>query len=131
MEMGNKMADHDQEGVYTCEKCKIQMSPAAARRMGGKDAMGHTMMKVDKAPKGYKQAPMMDGKMKRTSKMGMDNKMKMSAPVYVCPECKAFMNAADAKKMGGKDAMGHPMKKMDKAPAGFRDASKMKMGGKM
>ena len=138
MKMGSKMAGHDHESVYACDKCKVYMSPAAAKKMGGKDAMGHMMMKMDKAPEGYKMASMKMGGKMMGHKMGMDggkmkmgSRMKMSGPVYVCPECKTFMSEADAMKMGGKDAMGHMMKKMGKAPAGFMDASKMKMGGKM
>lgn len=53
--------------------------------------------------------------------------------VYVCKACKAYFPADAAKKMSYKDPMGHKLVKMDKAPAGFKDGSKMKMdaGGKM
>lgn len=128
--MGTKMSgkmDSHQAGVSVCEKCKVYMPSAAAQKMGGKDAMGHMMTKADKAPMGFMDAS--KGKMK--SKTKRDSKMKMSGPVYACPECKTFMGAKDAEKMGGKDAMGHMMKKMDKAPAGYTDASKRNMGGKM
>jgi hypothetical protein len=36
------------------------------------------------------------------------------------------MSAGMARKMGYKDAMGHMMVKMGKAPAGYTDASKSK-----
>ena len=53
--------------------------------------------------------------------------------VYVCKACKEYFPADAAKKMKYKDGMGHKLVKMDKAPAGFMDGSKMKMdkGGKM
>jgi len=53
--------------------------------------------------------------------------------VYVCKTCKVYFPADAAKKMNYKDGMGHKLVKMDKAPAGFMDGSKMKMdkGGKM
>lgn len=55
--------------------------------------------------------------------------------VYACTECKMYYPAAQAKKMGYKDSMGHTLTKMSKAPAGFADGSKMggmdAMHGKM
>ncbi len=55
------------------------------------------------------------------------HKMMAAKSVYVCKECKASFSAADAKKMGYKDSMGHKLTKMSKTPAGFSDGSKMKM----
>ncbi len=54
-------------------------------------------------------------------------KMTAAKTVYVCKDCKAYYSAAQAKKMGYKDGMGHKLAKMSKAPAGFADGSKMKM----
>lgn len=54
-------------------------------------------------------------------------KMTAANTVYVCKDCKAYYSAAQAKKMGYKDGMGHKLAKMSKAPAGFSDGSKMKM----
>src|SRR5690348_5926271 len=50
---------------------------------------------------------------------------KMAGPVYVCKICKTYMSAAEAKKAGYKDPMGHKMAKMDKAPACYMHASMM------
>jgi len=55
---------------------------------------------------------------------------KVAGPVYVCKMCKTYMSAADAKKAGYKDPMGHKMTKMDKPPAGYMAAS-AKMSGHM
>lgn len=54
-------------------------------------------------------------------------KMTAAKTVYVCKDCKAYYSAAQAKKLGYKDGMGHKLTKMSKAPAGFSDGSKMKM----
>jgi curli biogenesis system outer membrane secretion channel CsgG len=54
-------------------------------------------------------------------------KMAAAKTVYVCKDCKASYSAAQAKKMGYKDGMGHKLTKMSKAPAGYMDGSKMKM----
>jgi len=54
-------------------------------------------------------------------------KMTAAKTVYVCKDCKAYYSAAQAKKLGYKDGMGHKLTKMSKAPAGFMDGSKMKM----
>ena len=50
----------------------------------------------------------------------MDKKSTMSGVVYVCKGCKAYYSAADAKKMGMKDPMGHKLVSMKKAPAGYK-----------
>ena len=47
--------------------------------------------------------------------------------VYVCKDCKQYFSAADAKKMGYKDGMGHKLTKMAKVPAGFMDGTKSGM----
>lgn len=39
--------------VYVCKDCKAFYSPMTAKRMGYKDGMGHTLVKVSKAPTGY------------------------------------------------------------------------------
>ncbi len=76
----------------------------------------------------------MDGGKMDGGKMahGKMDKMGMKS-VYVCKACKTYYSATAAKKMMYKDPMGHKMAKMDKAPKGFMDGSKMKMekGGKM
>jgi hypothetical protein len=51
--------------------------------------------------------------------------------VYVCKSCKVYYPAAAAKKLGFKDPMGHKLVHADKAPVGYKDGSKMKMGSKM
>lgn len=75
-------------------------------------------------------------KMEKSDKMGKMNKMdkmdKMDKSVYVCKQCKMYYSAADSKKMGMKDPMGHKLTKMSKAPAGYKMGGKMdKMGGHM
>jgi hypothetical protein len=71
----------------------------------------------------------------KADKMAGAKMDKMAMPVYACPKCKMAYSAADAKKMGMKDPMGHKMMKMDKMPAGYKMGGKMdkmdKMGGKM
>ncbi len=78
------------------------------------------------------------GKMEEGKKMPMDHgKMKpgmMSGKaVYACAECKMYYSSTDAKKMSYKDSMGHKLKKMMKAPAGYKmgHMGGMKMKGKM
>ena len=39
--------------VYACKNCKAFYSSAMAKKMGFKDGMGHTLVKVSKAPAGY------------------------------------------------------------------------------
>jgi len=39
--------------VYVCKDCKAFYSPTMAKKMGYKDSMGHTLVKVSKAPAGY------------------------------------------------------------------------------
>ncbi len=39
--------------VYVCKDCKAYYSPTTAKKMGYKDSMGHTLVKVSKAPAGY------------------------------------------------------------------------------
>lgn len=39
--------------VYVCKDCKAFYSPTTAKKMGYKDGMGHTLVKVSKAPTGY------------------------------------------------------------------------------
>jgi len=68
--------------------------------------------------------------MAQTNKPAMHKPMgktTASKTVYVCKDCKAYYSAAQAKKMGYKDGMGHKLSQMSKAPAGFSDGSKMKM----
>ena len=57
----------------------------------------------------------------KTMKSG---KMAMGRMVYACKGCKMYYSAADAKKMGMKDAMGHKLMAM-------RMTSAKKMGMKM
>lgn len=59
----------------------------------------------------------------------MPHKMTASPTVYACKMCKAYYTPTAAKKMGYKDGMGHPLTKMNEAPVGYTDDSKM--GGKM
>lgn len=65
----------------------------------------------------------------------MPHKAMVGKTVYACTECKMYYPAAQAKKMGYKDPMGHTLTKMSKIPAGFADGSKMggmdAMHGKM
>jgi hypothetical protein len=68
------------------------------------------------------------GKMSSDKKAAMSSgKMdsKMAGPVYACSKCKVYTSPDMAKKMGYKDAMGHKLVKMSKAPAGYTDAAKM------
>ena len=39
--------------VYVCKDCKAFYSSSMAKKMGYKDGMGHTLVKVSKAPTGY------------------------------------------------------------------------------
>ena len=74
----------------------------------------------------------------------MDKKMPakpgMMAKMYACKECKMVFSAADAKKMGMKDSMGHKLMMVSKMPAGYKmghakmmghDKMMDKKGGKM
>lgn len=65
----------------------------------------------------------------------MPHKAMVRKTVYACTECKMYYPAAQAKKMGYKDPMGHTLTKMSKIPAGFAKGSKMggmdAMHGKM
>ena len=54
-------------------------------------------------------------------------KMTAAKTVYVCKDCKEYFSAAQAKKMGYKDSMGHKLAKVAKTPAGFTDGSKSTM----
>jgi hypothetical protein len=101
--------------IATLAVATFAVSPASAQdKMSGGKMSGGKMS-------GGKMAP---GKMDMKS-------------VYVCKACKEYFPAASAKKMNYKDPMGHKLVKMDKAPTGFKDGSKMKMheggamGGKM
>jgi hypothetical protein len=84
----------------------------------------------------FAQDKMAGGKMD-DGKMASGKMAKMDKSVYVCKKCKEYFPADAAKKMSYKDGMGHKLVKMAKAPAGFKDGSKMamdkggKMGGKM
>jgi hypothetical protein len=68
---------------------------------------------------------------KPAGKMAPAKKDTRASNVYVCKTCKVYYSAASAKKMGNKDSMGHKLVHADKAPVGYKDGSKMKMGGKM
>ncbi len=81
---------------------------SASTGMAQQKPMSHPMM----------HKPMMHKPMGKTT---------ASKTVYVCKDCKAYYSAAQAKKMGYKDGMGHKLSQMSKAPAGFSDGSKMKM----
>lgn len=39
--------------VYVCKDCHVYYSPAAAKKSGYKDSMGHPLTKVSKTPAGY------------------------------------------------------------------------------
>ena len=55
--------------VYVCNDCKMYFTPAEAKKMKGKDPMGHKLVKIkaSKLPEGYTGAKPMgkmhDGKM--------------------------------------------------------------------
>ena len=70
--------------------------------------------------------PMMHKPMKHAAKP-MGHTMMAAKTVYVCKDCKEYWPAAEAKKMGYKDSMGHKLTKMSKAPAGFLDGTKSSM----
>ena len=70
--------------------------------------------------------PMMHKPMKHAAKP-MGHSMMAAKTVYVCKDCKEYWPAAEAKKMGYKDSMGHKLTKMSKAPAGFLDGTKSSM----
>ncbi|MCW3060366.1 MAG: hypothetical protein JWQ02_2187 [Capsulimonas sp.] len=55
------------------------------------------------------------------------HKMPAAHTIYLCKDYKVFFTPSVAKKMGYKDKMGHPLVKASKTPAGYMDASKMKM----
>lgn len=73
-------------------------------------------------------APSMTLQTKMMDSSKMQSHKPMAGGVYVCKACKSYMSPAMAKKMGYKDAMGHKMMMMSKAPAGYKDGDKM---GKM
>lgn len=39
--------------VYVCKDCKAYYSPVQAKKLGYKDSMGHTLIKMSKAPAGF------------------------------------------------------------------------------
>lgn len=53
----SKMMGHSKkmaaQTVYVCKDCKAFYSATAAKKMGYKDAMGHTLVKQSKVPAGY------------------------------------------------------------------------------
>jgi hypothetical protein len=57
----------------------------------------------------------------------MHGKKMAAKTVYVCNTCHAYYTPAMAKKLKYKDDMGHTLVKSAKAPAGYINASKMKM----
>ncbi len=67
---GGKMAagKMDTKSVYVCKVCKEYFPAAAAKKMHYKDGMGHKLVKMSKAPAGFKDGSMM--KMDKGSKMG-------------------------------------------------------------
>ncbi len=72
--------------------------------------------------------PMMHKPMKHAAMKPLGHSSLMAAKtVYVCKDCKEYWPAAEAKKMGYKDSMGHKLTKMSKAPAGFMDGTKSSM----
>ncbi len=72
------------------------------------------------------QDKMAPGKM-APGKMAPAKKDNRASNVYVCKACKTYYPSASAKTMSYKDAMGHKLAHMDKAPVGYKDGSKMKM----
>ena len=86
------------------------------------------------SPAAFAQDKMGGGKMMdkksgamKSGKMAMTGKM-----VYACKGCKMYYSAADAKKMGMKDPMGHRLMRMSRADArktGMTMAKMGKMGG--
>ncbi len=42
--------------MYVCNDCKAYYSASSAKKMGYKDGMGHTLVKVSKVPAGYMDA---------------------------------------------------------------------------
>lgn len=94
-------------------------------------ALGISTLVITPAVAQDKMGGKMSGGKMAGSKMSagkMDTKS-----VYVCKTCKVYFSPSIAKKLAYKDPMGHKLVKMDKAPAGFKDGSKMRMGkgGKM
>ena len=71
--------------------------------------------------------PTMHKPMKHAMAKPMGHSMMAAKTVYVCKDCKEYWPAAEAKKMGYKDSMGHKLTKMSKAPAGFLDGTKSSM----
>ena len=67
--------------------------------------------------------PTMHKPMKHSAMKPMGHSMMAAKTVYVCKDCKEYWPAAEAKKMGYKDSMGHKLTKMSKAPAGFLDGT--------
>jgi cytochrome c553 len=57
----------------------------------------------------------------------MHGKKMAAKTVYVCNTCHAYYTPAMAKKLKYKDDMGHTLVKSAKVPAGYLDASKIKM----
>ncbi len=77
----------------------------------------------DKMGSGGKMMDKKTGTAMKGGKMS-GGKMAMGRMVYACKGCKMYYSAADAKKMGMKDAMGHKLMAM-------RMTSAKKMGMKM
>ena len=47
--------------VYVCTECKEYWTPAQAKKMGYKDAMGHKLTKMPKTPAGFAAGGKMGG----------------------------------------------------------------------
>jgi len=77
------------------------------------------------SPAAFAQDKMGGNKMGTKSHKMRGGKMAMAGKtVYACKECKMYYSAADARKMGMKDPMGHKLTRMSRASA-------TKMGMKM
>lgn len=66
----------------------------------------------------------------KCAKMGMkecNHPLPLKGNVYICKDCKVYFTPAQAKKMKGKDPMGHPLMKIkgSKLPEGYMDAEHM------
>jgi len=94
-------------------------------------ASANVALAQDKMGSGGKMMDKKTGTAMKGGKMA-GGKMAMGRMVYACKGCKMYYSAADAKKMGMKDPMGHRLMRMSRADArktGMTMAKMGKMGG--
>ena len=93
-------------------------------------ASANVALAQDKMGSGGKMMDKKTGTAMKGGKMA-GGKMAMGRMVYACKGCKMYYSAADAKKMGMKDAMGHKLMAMRMTSANKMGMKMAKMNGKM